>query len=292
MKDSNKHLQKLAIPYIVWMVIFILLPMFLIFLYSITEKNTGLALYNIHFTLNHFKEFFTGSENYKPLIDSLWLALLATFFSLIVGYPVAYILSFKLNPKIRNIFLILVILPMWTNMLLRTYSLKFLINENGYINKMIETFNNILPFNIPYLSIMDTTRAVIMGMTYNYLPFMILPVFAVLIKLDKDLINAAYDLGANKFWTFVKVILPLSLPGIITGTTMVFLPAATSFIIPMYLGGNNKDLIGNLIETQFIRFGNPNFGSAISLVLIIFIFGFTKLLSLTSKNNEKGESLW
>lgn len=276
------------------MLIFILFPVLLVVLYSITPLNTGnnLTIYTIKFTLEHYKRFFVSMDYVISLYNSFKLAMFATIFTLILGYPIAYILA-NMKGKTRNLLLFLMIIPMWTNMLLRTYAWQYIIGRNGLINVLIEKVNPLLPFVIPKLEIMYTKPAVILGMTYNYLPFMILPIFSVLVKLDKDVLNAAYDLGANKFWAFIKVTLPLSIPGVVSGVTMVFLPAATSFIIPSYLGGGKEVLIGNIIEMQFKgAANNPNYGSALSIILMIIIFGFTGLFSLASKDESKGESLW
>lgn len=290
---NNKFLRRLSVPYVIWLVIFIVLPLFLIFWYSIIPLNTGNGLVtSLRFTFEHYKKFFRNSEYLLVFYNSFKLAFLATFFSLIMGYPIAMYFANMKSQTFRNILLLLLIIPMWTNMLLRTYAWTYLIETNGIINMMINRINNILPFSLPLLNIMNTQTAVILGMVYNYLPFMILPIYAVLVKLDKDLLNAAYDLGANKWKAFLKVTLPLSVSGIVSGVMMVFLPAATSFIIPAYLGGNKIPLIGNVIESYFKGMAyNPNFGSALSLILMLIIFAITGLLS--SKDREgKSESLW
>jgi len=259
-----------------------------------TPLNTGnsLSLYTIKFTLENYTRFFVSSDYMIALYKSFKLAFIATLFTFVIGYPISFILA-NMKGKRRNIYLLLMVIPMWTNMLLRTYAWQYIIGRNGLINTWINKINQWLPFVLPELNIMYTKTAVILGMTYNYLPFMILPIFSVLVKLDKDLLNAAYDLGANKYWAFIKITLPLSLPGIVSGVTMVFLPAATSFIIPSYLGGGKEMLIGNIIELQFKgAANNPNYGSALSIILMIIIFSFTGIFSIASKDESKGESLW
>lgn len=283
MKNSNKFLRLLSIPYLIWMIIFIVLPVFLVFLYSITKNSSG--FFNITFTLDNYKNFFASSVYVKALFRSIYLAILATILTIIIGYPVAYFLA-QFKSKKRNLILLLLIVPMWTNMLLRTYAWRYILYPNGIINKLLGFVG------IPPLELMNTAFSVALGMTYNYLPFMILPIFSVLVKLDKDFIYAAYDLGANRFKTFTKVVFPLSIPGVISGVTMVFLPSATSFIIPQYLGGGKQNLFGNIIEDQFKgKVQNPNFGSALAIILMLLIFGFISLTSL-KKGKESGESLW
>jgi spermidine/putrescine transport system permease protein len=295
MQNSNKLLNKLSYPYLIWLLIFIVFPLILVFWYSITplQAGTGVVHYTIRFTLENYKKFISSSQYLVSFVNSFKLAFVATVFTLLLGYPIALILA-NLKGKIRNILLLLLIIPMWTNMLLRTYAWQYLIDRNGIINTFINGVNQLLSLNLPKLDIMYSQQAVVLGMAYNYLPFMILPIFAVLVKLDKSLLHAAYDLGANKWKAFIKITLPLSVPGIISGITMVFLPAATSFIIPAYLGGGKEVLIGNVIELQFKgAANNPNFGSTLSIILMIVIFSFTGLLSSLSQDQEdKGESLW
>jgi spermidine/putrescine transport system permease protein len=294
MQNSNKLLNKLAYPYLIWLMVFIAFPLLLVLWYSFTPvKGTGTFHYTIRFTFDNYQKFLSSSQYLISFINSFKLAFFATVFTLLLGYPIALILA-SIKGNFRNILLLLLIIPMWTNMLLRTYAWTYLIDRNGIINQFINWLNTFLPFNIPLLDIMNSQQAVVLGMAYNYLPFMILPIFAVLVKLDKSLLHAAYDLGANKWMAFLKITLPLSVPGIISGITMVFLPAATSFIIPAYLGGGKEVLIGNVIELQFKgAANNPNFGSALSIILMLVIFGFTGLFSsLSEEQEDKGESLW
>lgn len=284
MKNSNQFLKRMAYPYMIWLTIFIILPIIFVLWYSI-HTNLGKQ-----YTLENYVLFFTSKEYLMIFNRSFILAFTTTILCFVIGYPAAYILS-RMNGKKRNIILLLTIIPMWANMLLRIYAWRYIIGNNGIINTFIEKLNGFLPFSIPTLKIMSSSSAVLLGTVYSYLPFMILPIYSVLVKLDKDLLYAAYDLGANKFKAFLKITLPLSIPGIISGITMVFLPAATSFIVPQYLGGT-EIYIGSVIERQFKSANNWNFGSAISIILIIVIFLFIGITNYLSGDKEKGESLW
>ena len=274
----------MAYPYIFWLSLFVLFPIVLVFWSSI-HTNMGEK-----YTLENYVLFFTTSEYLKIFGRSFLLAIYTTVLCLILGYPAAYLLSIMKGRK-RNIILLLTVIPMWANMLLRIYAWIFIIGNTGLINTLIKWLNGILPFTIPTLSLMNSPQAVLLGMVYSFLPFMILPIYSVLVKIDKDLLYAAYDLGATKTKAFLKITLPLSVPGIISGITMVFLPAATSFIVPSYLGGT-EFYIGSMIERQFKVANNWNFGSAISIILIIVIFLFIGLTNRLSGDGEKGESLW
>lgn len=284
MKSYQVYLKRMAYPYLFWLSLFILFPIVLVFWFSI-HTNTGKQ-----YTLDNYLHFFTSTGYLRIFGRSFLLALYTTLLCLLIGYPAAYILS-SMKGRKRNVLLLLIILPMWANMLLRVYAWVFLIGNNGLINLFIERLNRYLPFSIPTISIMYSPQAVLLGMVYSYLPFMILPIYSVLVKLDKDLLHAAYDLGATKAKAFLKITLPLSMPGIISGVTMVFLPAATSFIVPTYLGGTEL-YIGNLIERQFKVANNWNFGSAISILLVVVIFIFIGLANHLSGDQERGESLW
>jgi len=252
----------LSYPYLVWSVIFIIVPLLLIIYYSITDTVNGKTI----FTLKHFFEFFDFKNNsyYLVLLRSLKLAFYCTVICLLIGYPTAYFLA-KLKPKMRNFLILLMILPMWMNFLLRTYSWLTLLERNGLINKLLTMLN------MPMLDILYTEAAVVLGMVYNYLPFMVLPIYSVIIKIDHSLIQASEDLGANPIETFRKVTFPLSMPGIASGITMVFMPSTTTFAISKLLGGGKVVLIGDLIEQQFNVTHNWGFGSALSVILIVII---------------------
>lgn len=256
------NMKRLSYPYIFWMALFIIIPLILIVVFSVTiGEEDGFA--NLEFSLEHFQRFF-DSKYLSILSISVGLALKATMATLVVGYPMAMIIA-NSRPKKRNILIFLLVIPMWMNFLLRTYAWLSLLGKNGIINHFIRLLG-FKPLNLVY-----NDGAVLMGMVYNFLPFMILPIYSVLMKLDKNLIEAAEDLGANKLTVFRKIILPLSIPGVVSGITMVFMPAMSTFVISRLLGGGQYLLIGNLIEQEFLWVGDWHFGSAISVVMIVLI---------------------
>lgn len=280
MKDKTKYF---SYPYIVWMSIFILLPSFLVLLYSITTKESN-GITTIKFTLENYKMFFNNLY-INILWDSISLAALSTIICLVLGYPAAYIIA-NANLSKRNTLLFLCILPMWMNMLLRTYAWMTILGNNGLINNFLE-FIGLQKLNLLY-----TKGATVMGMVYNFIPFMILPIYTALSKMDNGLIEAADDLGANKKTVFKKIILPLSMPGVISGIIMVFMPAVSTFIIPQLLGGNKNMMIGNLIEKLFILNGDWNFGSAISIIMMIIILISMSIMNKFDVDKEGGARLW
>ncbi len=249
--------KSLSFPFLIWAVIFIIIPMIFIIAFAFTDDN-------FNFTFENFNNL----NRYLPVfLRSLKLSIISTVICLALGYPVGYIIS-KMSPKVQNVFVLLTMLPMWMNFLLRTYSwIKILNTESGVLNTVLTGLN------LPTIDIMDTQFAIVLGMIYNFLPFMILPIYSVLTKMDEKVIEAAKDLGANNVQVFFKVVLPLSIPGIITGLTMVFVPAISTFIISKLLGGGGANmLIGDLIDMQFLGNAyNPHLGSAISLILMVFI---------------------
>lgn len=269
-----KNFTQLTKPYIVWMSLFILVPMFLILLYAITER--GNSVMTLTFTLNNFIRFF-DPVFIKVLIKSLQIAFITTIVSILIGYPIAYVIA-NMNERMQNLFILLVTLPMWINMLVRTYAWISILSDGGLINSFLEYLG------LPQIQMMYTDFAVILGMVYNFIPFMILQIYTVLAKLDKALIHASFDLGANRFQTFRRVTLPLSIPGVISGITLVFLPAVSTFVIPKFLGGGQYMLIGNLIENQFITVGEWNFGSAISLIMAMIIMASMALTTKIDKD--------
>ncbi|CAG7590546.1 Spermidine/putrescine transport system permease protein PotB [Peptoniphilus tyrrelliae] len=271
-------MKKFSLIYLFWGLIFIVLPLFLILAHAL-NANTDLS--DFVFTLDNFSRFFEPLY-VKILITSLILAGLSTILCLIVGYPVAYIIS-KMSEKVRNNMILIFIIPMWMNFLLRTYAWLTLLGNKGLINKFIGLFG-LGPWDLMYNS-----KAIMIGMVYNFLPFMVLPIYTVLLKMDQKLIEAAKDLGANDFEVFTKVIFPLSLPGIYTGITMVFIPAISTFVVPNLLGGNNFYLIGNLIEKQFTFTGDWGFGSAISMVLIVIMLLILLVPKLLNKRIKTGD---
>ncbi|MGI6225149.1 MAG: ABC transporter permease [Peptococcales bacterium] len=269
----------LAYPYIFWALIFVVFPLFLVLAYSVIMTTQN----GLEFTIKHFQRVF------EPLyLLVLWrsikLAFISTFVCLILGYPIAMILASQ-GLSQRNFLVVLFVIPMWMNFLARTYAWMTLLEKNGLINSLLSFLN------LPTFSILYTEAAVVLGMVYNFLPFMVLPIYSVLSKTDKSLIEAAEDLGATPLITFTRVIFPLSLPGVMSGITMVFMPAVTTFVISRLLGGAQFTLIGNLIEKQFLTTGDWGFGSAISMVLMVLILLSMGVMSRYEKENEGG-GLW
>jgi len=266
--------------YIFWIIIFILVPVWLIFYYGFTVLINN----KIIFSLENFKRAFE-LVYLKILFRSVTMAGSCTFVCLLLGYPVAYILANKkLESNSSLIFLFL--LPMWLNMLLRTYAWMTLLEKNGLINSCLK----ILGFN--KLDLIYNKKTITFGMSYNFLPFMILPVYNSLKKINISSIEAAQDLGANYLVIFYKIILPLSMPGILSGITMVFMPALTSFVIPNLLGGGKFMLIGNLIEMEFVRVSDWHFGSALALMLLFIIILFEIIFYFMSRDHENKNSIF
>lgn len=231
-----------------------------------------------HFTWSNLAQI-TTPEDLKALGLALLLSFVSTAICLILAYPLAMILS-ETNVNQTSFIVLIFILPMWMNFLLRTLAWQNLLEKNGVINTIL-TF-----FHLPALSLINTPGAIILGMVYNFLPFMVLPIYNVLVKIDRDVISAAKDLGANNLQTFSKIILPLSVPGIISGITMVFVPSLTTFVISDLLGGSKILLIGNVIEQEFKQSSNWNVGSGLSLVLMIFIIASMALIAKYDKDGE------
>ncbi|WP_194190758.1 ABC transporter permease [Clostridium chrysemydis] len=273
---NSKRRSFAAYPYIVWSALFIIVPLIMVLFFSFT-KDSGSGY---GFTFENFQRMF--QKQYAEIyIRSVWLAFISTAICLILGYPVAYIIS-KMDERKRNIVIMLFILPMWMNFLLRTYAWLPILGRNGILNGLLNVFG-IAPVQILY-----TDAATLLGMVYNFLPFMILPIYTVLSKMDQNLINAASDLGATKKQIFTKVIFPLSIPGVISGITMVFMPAVSTFVIPKLLGGGKEMLIGNVIEQQFTTMSDKNFGSALAIVLMIIILISMAIMSKFDDDNEEG----
>lgn len=264
-----------AIPYVIWTGLFIILPLVLIGYYSLTVKSVGTG--QLSFSLANYVNLFNPLY-VKVFLSSIYLAGLATLICLILGYPMAMIIA---KMKRSQTILLLFILPMWMNFLLRTYSWMAILGRNGFINQMLSLFSI-------QLELLYNNNAVLLGMVYNFLPFMVLPIYTVLVKMDKSLIEAAYDLGSNPLRTFAKVVFPLSLPGVISGVTMVFMPAVTTFVISDLLGGGQSFLIGNLVQDQFMKSNNWGFGSAISVILMLLILLFMTLLHRMDHKYEGG----
>ena len=263
------HYKGLVKPYVLWSFLLIVLPLALILLYSITTGDNSLI--TIHFTLDNFRKI-SDPIYLNVFIKSLQMGLITTGVCLVLAYPMAYIIS-KFDESSQNILILLVTIPMWINTLLRTYAWISLLSDNGIINSLFKLLG------LNQQTMMYTNFSVVMGLVCDLLPFMVIPIHTSLAKMDHSLVEAASDLGANRFQTFTKVILKLSLPGVINGVSMVFLLSISSFVIPQLLGGHQFVLIGNLIENQFISIGDWNFGSSISVILAVIILammGFMK----------------
>lgn len=273
----KRRIKLFSYPYILFMFAFICLPLLLLAVYAFTNRATGTI------SLVNFKNFF-HSDYLGILFKSLQIAFVCTLICLILGYPVAYIIS-KLPKRKQRTLLLLTILPMWMNFLLRTYSWMNILGKNGIIN----SFLNVL--GLESVNLLYTDFAVMLGMVYNFLPFMIYPIYTVLIKIKKEYIEAATDLGADKWVSFKKITLPLSVPGIITGISMVFMPAVSTFVIPSLLGGGKNMLMGNLIEHQFLQKGDWYFGSAVSLVMMVVILFVMYLANKADTTDSSKENM-
>ena len=270
--SMNKR-KLLTGPYLVWAVAFILIPLAVVLYYGLTNSDGQFTFENI---------LAIGTvDNFKALCLSLLLSLISTLICLLLAYPLAMMLS-DMKVSQTSFMVLLFILPMWMNFLLRTMAWQTLLEKNGVINQILSFFH------LPSIQIINTPWAIILGMVYNFLPFMVLPLYNVLSKIDKDVILAARDLGATPVYTFRKIIFPLSLPGVIFGITMVFVPALTTFVISDLLGGSKILLIGNVIDRQFQQGSNWHVGSGLSLVLMIFILLSMCLTGKYDKNGEGG----
>lgn len=273
------HYKGLVKPYVLWSFLLIALPLVLIVLYSITTGDNSLL--TIHLTLNNFKKI-SDPVYLSVFVKSLEMGLITTVICLVLAYPMAFFIS-KFNEEAQSILILLVTIPMWINTLLRTYAWISLLSDNGIVNSMLKAIG-LNPVNMMY-----TNFSVLMGLICDLLPFMVIPIHTSLAKMDYSLVEAAGDLGARKIKTFTKVILKLSLPGVINGVTMVFLLSISSFVIPVLLGGHQFVLIGNLIENQFISVGDWNFGSAISVLLAIIILAMMGVMKRIDPDDNGGE---
>lgn len=267
-----KYFKNLSTPYVLWALIFIVVSLFMVLYYAFTG-DTGQV------TLQHFVRFLSGST-LDTLFQSLKIAFISTVICLMIGYPLAYIIALNMPGGYRATAIMLVVIPMWMNFLLRTYAWVTILSKNGILNSLLGIVG------LGPLDILYTDGAVVLGMVYNFLPFMVLPIYTVLEKMDQGLIEAAADLGCNKILTFVKVVFPLSLPGVVSGVAMVFIPAISTFEITALLGGNKTNLIGNVIEQQFTVTGDWHYGSAISVVLMLFL-----LVSLLFTSREERDKM-
>jgi len=264
-----------SIPYIVWMAIFVVAPVILVFIYALTASNGSL-------TLNNFADMGTYTSVF---IRSFWLAVVSTIICIIIGYPIAYILSGE-KPRVQRLMIMLIMLPMWMNFLLRTYAWMSILENTGLLNHLLSLVG------LPQLRIINTQAAVVIGMVYNFLPFMILPIYSVIVKIDRSLFEAAQDLGANSMSVFRKLVVPMSLPGVLSGITMVFVPAVSTFVISQLLGGGMVMMLGDLIEMQFLGTAyNPHLGSAIALVMMLIVIAFMYVMNRFGEGEEKAVGL-
>ena len=268
---KSKSSRWLAGPYLVWMAIFTVVPLFIVIWYAMTNADG-------QFTFDNLTQIGRYSSVFAR---SLILAAISTVICLVMAFPVGYFLS-RLRANKQHIMLMLIMLPMWMNFLLRTYAWMTLLEKNGLINKFFGLFG-LGPFNM-----INTSGAVVLGMVYNYLPYMILPLYTVIMKIDPLLIEAAEDLGCSSRHVFARVILPLSMPGIISGITMVFVPAVSTFYISQKLGSTGTTMIGDVIESQFKSANNPNLGAALSLVLMLLIFLCVWLMNRFAGSDNEG----
>lgn len=258
----------------------LVLPMLLIAMYSVTEQ--GNSIVSFKFTLDHYVRFFTDPDFLIILWRSIWIAVKTTIICLLLGYPIAFFIA-RSSERVQNILVLGITIPMWINMLVRTYAWIGLLSEGGLISHILGIFG------LGHTELLYTQGAVLLGMVYNFLPFMVLQINTALCKMDPSLLEASADLGANRVQTFRRVTLPLSLPGVINGITLVFLPAVSSFFIPKLLGGGQYFLIGNMIENQFITVGEWNFGSAISMIMAVIMMVMMMAVRKVEKRNRGGK---
>ena len=284
---KNNRLSRFAIPYVIWMALFVVAPIIMVVIYAFSASVGG-------FTLDNFAKMGTYTVVFTR---SFKLALIATAICVLIGYPVSYKMS-KEGPRFQRLAMVLIMLPMWMNFLLRTYSWMAILENNGLLNQLfrkiglIALYNNIFGTDISFFRMINTQGAVVLGMVYNYLPFMILPIYSVIVKLDHSLIEAARDLGANSFQVFRRVILPLSLPGVLSGITMVFVPSVSTFAISKMLGGGTEMLLGDLIEQQYMGGAyNPQLGAAISLVMMVIVVICMSVMNRFGEGEEQAVML-
>ena len=282
-----KRNKLFSIPYVIWMALFVVAPIILVVLYAFTAADGGFTFSNFTRMGNYFGVF----------VRSFWLALVATAICLLIGYPIAYLIS-KESKRFQHISMALIMLPMWMNFLLRTYAWMSILENTGLLNRffdaigLFDLINGLFGTEIEYFKMINTQGAVVLGMVYNFLPFMILPIYSVIVKLDHRLIEAARDLGADSVTVFRRVTLPLSLPGVLSGITMVFVPAVSTFAISHLLGGGKHLLLGNLIEMQFKGSAyNPYLGSAVALVMMVIVVICMSVMNRFGEGEEQAVML-
>ena len=272
-----KQFRKMTYPYVIWISIMIVVPMLLILLYAFTKDGNEVT--NFIFTFANFKRFLSDAIFLEVLWRSLKIAVATTVICILLGYPAGYYIA-KSSEKIMMRWVLVITMPTWINMLVRTYAWVGILQDGGVISRFLEWFG------LNDVVLLYTDFAVVLGMVYNFLPFMILQIYTALAKMDGSLLEASHDLGANRVQTFLRITLPLSLPGVISGITLVFLPAVSSFFIPKLLGGGQYVMIGTVIESQFLTAGDWNFGSAISFIMAVIIM----LSMYAAKKVDKSEA--
>ena len=289
---KNK-LSWLAGPYVLWMTLVVIVPILLVVVYAFTASGETAADIG-GFTLDNFSRMGTYTVIFAR---SFQLALVATLVCLLIGYPLAYVMA-KEGPGFQRVAMVIIMLPMWVNFLLRTYAWMAILENNGILNNFFEAIglfdliNGLFGTDISFFPMIRTQGAVVLGMVYNYLPFMVLPIYSVIIKLDHSLVEAARDLGASSAGVFRRVTLPLSLPGVLSGVTMVFVPSVSTFAISRMMGGNNQMLLGNLIEQQFLGGAyNPHLGSAIALVMMVIVIICMGIMNRFGEGEEQAVML-
>ena len=283
---KNK-LSFLSIPYVIWMALFTVAPIVMVVVYAFTGEAGGVTMEN-----------FADMGSYAVVFGrSFKLAFIATVLCVLIGYPVSYFMA-KEGPGFQRVAMLLIMLPMWINFLLRTYAWMSILDNNGLLNRLfqsiglIDLYNSVFGTSLEFFPLLNTQGAVVLGMVYNYLPFMILPIYSVIVKLDNSLLEAARDLGANSVGVFRKVILTLSLPGVLSGITMVFVPSVSTFAISKMLGGGTQMMLGDLIEQQFLGGAyNPHLGAAISLVMMLVVVACMAVMNRFGEGEEQAVML-
>ena len=275
-----------AVPYVVWMALFVVIPIVIMAVYAVTAADPATG------ELQLTGANFTGMGAYLSVfLRSFWLAVVATLVCLLIGYPVSCWMA-REGVRFQRLAMALIMLPMWMNFLLRTYSWMSILENNGLLNQLFRAIGLLDLLGVDHLQLIGTPGAVVLGMVYNYLPFMILPIYSVIVKLDGSLIEAARDLGADSVRVFSKVIFPLSLPGILSGVTMVFVPSVSTFAISKLLGGSNELLLGDLIEQYFVGTSyNPYLGSAVALVMMVIVVVCMAVMNRFGEGEEQAVML-